>query len=58
MRMTVQKETEREECQRHAHECLDLVEHSTNSKTRATFAAMAATWLKLAREMSRLPSQR
>jgi hypothetical protein len=55
--MTVQKETVREECQRHAHECLDLVAHSTNTKTRATFAAMAATWLKLAREMSRLPSR-
>jgi hypothetical protein len=53
--MTVQKETVREECQRHAHECLDLVAHSTNPKTRTTFAAMAATWLKLAREISRLP---
>jgi hypothetical protein len=32
--MTVQRETVREECQRHAHECLDLVAHSTNTKTR------------------------
>jgi hypothetical protein len=55
--MTSHQETVREECQRHAHECLDLVTHSTNPKTRATFIAMASTWLKLAREMARLPSR-
>jgi hypothetical protein len=55
--MTIHKETKREECERHAHECLDLATHSANPKSRATFVTMAQTWLKLA-EAPPLPSRR
>jgi hypothetical protein len=52
--MTTSDETRREECRRHAHECLDLVAHSTDPKIRKTFVEMAATWLKLADEAARM----
>jgi hypothetical protein len=44
-------ESRREKFERHAHECLDLVTHSTDPKIRATFAAMAKAWLMLAEEI-------
>jgi hypothetical protein len=50
VRMAIPKETKRQEYERHAHECLDLVKHSTNAKTRATLIAMAEAWMKLAEE--------
>jgi hypothetical protein len=34
--------------ERHAHECLDLVTHSNDPAIRATFTAIATTWLMLA----------
>jgi hypothetical protein len=46
--MTTHQETKREQCERHALECLDLATHSTNPKTRATFMTLAQSWLKLA----------
>jgi hypothetical protein len=48
--MTTHTETRREEFERHAHECLDLVTHSTDPKIRATFVTMASTWVTLANE--------
>jgi hypothetical protein len=54
--MTTHKETRREECERHAHECLDLATHSTNPKTRATFITMAQSWLTLAEHAERAAS--
>jgi hypothetical protein len=48
--MTSREETKREECERHAHECLDLATHSVNPKTRASFITMAEAWVKLAEE--------
>lgn len=50
--MTIHQETRREECERHAHECLDLAMHSTDPGTRATFITMAQSWLTLAEHAS------
>jgi hypothetical protein len=44
-------ESRRERFERHAHECLDLVTHSTDLNVRATFSGMAEMWLKLANEI-------
>jgi hypothetical protein len=44
-------ESRREEFERHAEECLDLVTHSCDPALRATFIAMAAAWLQLARQL-------
>ena|ERR1700704_7044427 len=41
-------ETRNQVFERHAHECLDLVTHSHDTAIRATFIAMATTWLMLA----------
>ena len=45
-------ESRREQFERHAHECLDLVTHSTDLNVRVTFTGMAEAWLKLANEIS------
>jgi hypothetical protein len=55
---TIHKETKREECERHAHECINLATHSTNPKSRAAFLTMAQTWLKLAEEAAPSPPRR
>ena len=55
--MTNHQETRREECERHAQECLDLATHSTNPKSRATFITMVQSWLMLAEQAAR-PAQR
>jgi hypothetical protein len=44
-------ESRQERFDRHAHECLDLVTHSTDLNVRATFTGMAEMWLKLANEI-------
>jgi hypothetical protein len=49
--MTPATETRREQFERHARECLDLLTHSFDPTVRATFTAMAATWLELAQEL-------
>jgi hypothetical protein len=46
--MTETAQRNREEYERYARACLDLVTHSTDPATRATFTAMALAWLKLA----------
>jgi hypothetical protein len=46
--MTTLPESKREQFERHAAECLDLVKSSSEPENRATFIAMAAAWLKLA----------
>jgi hypothetical protein len=49
--MTPVEESRREKFERHARECLDLVVHSFDPVIRATFTAMATTWLELAQEL-------
>ena len=49
--MTETAERNREEYKHYAQACLDLVTHSTDPATRATFTAMALAWLKLAGEI-------
>jgi hypothetical protein len=50
-------ETRNELFERHGHECLDLVKHSRDPELRATFTAMAMTWLMLAGKVtSTLPA--
>jgi hypothetical protein len=51
-RMTSTPESRREQYDRHAAECLNLVKFSRDPAVRATFTAMAATWLMLAEEAS------
>jgi hypothetical protein len=41
-------ESKREQFERHAAECLDLVKSCSDPEKHATFIAMAAAWLKLA----------
>src|SRR6202040_1610847 len=51
LKMTPVEESRREKFERHARECLDLVVHSFDPVIRATFTAMATTWLELAQEL-------
>jgi hypothetical protein len=51
-RMIANPESKREQYERHADECLNLVKFSRDPAIRATFTAMAATWLALAEEVS------
>jgi hypothetical protein len=46
--MTALPESKREQFERHAAECLDLVKSCSDPEKHATFIAMAAAWLKLA----------
>jgi hypothetical protein len=50
--MIANPESKREQYERHADECLNLVKFSRDPAIRATFTAMAATWLALAEEVS------
>jgi hypothetical protein len=45
------------ECQRRAEECIHRATQSADPITRETFAAMAETWIQLAREISTAASQ-
>jgi len=44
--LTTLPESKREQFERHAAECLDLLKSSSDPKKRATFIAMAAAWLE------------
>ena len=46
--MQAPPESRQELFERHARECLDLVTHSNDPAIRATFTAIATTWLMLA----------
>jgi hypothetical protein len=43
---------EREMCERHAQECLELVKRSHDPAIRSTFTSMASDWLRLAGEIA------
>jgi hypothetical protein len=48
----IQHETKPEECERHARECIDQANRSTDPKTREHFAALAEAWVQLAKKLA------